>query len=922
VEALGYRYFLTSLAILALLLLSTFSLACATLHDDVQIGSGPITEIHTTTNSSKSNLRFYDDLIVWEEHSKIKVHNLTSGLEYNVSDYDSYQNHPDIWGNFIVWMDERNTNLTSDQYYDIYWNQYDIYIKDILTDEEYEITFTPMEEEHWPKIYGNYVLYSSGNYSTSENKLALFDLTTKQKITVINDSINPHWSHYSLISNKILNSQYVVVSYNDPEDGLGHLILYEIATGNFSEIVSSPDIERLGRFEINERYVVWSDSNFFFDLAKRKVVEVEDKTPIVYSLSNDKIVSFYHPYIKNLYGLEIYNLTLGKTFKIPISQSETYRYIQEPRIFGDKIVFMMDVENPRHYEMYLYDLTWDTDDDGIPDYMDEDSDNDGYNDSLELSVGTAIWSDTSVPNDLDGDNIPDELDDDLDGDNVTNKRDAFPEDPDRWEYEYTDDDDYEPFAGFQLSMPPMETSLLVLGFFGLLMIVFIFGIIKLDKYFSNLSSNSFLVKIEKRKRVIIFEIIYFIIYLAYILIIMIFFMNITISLLFLPIIFFIVLIPILLIWLKYTRKHIFSIRFEYNSREYYGFILQNLAVNLIVWTIWFIGYLYIYYQVVSPGIILFMAGLIFLFYVIGEFISNLKVPDGFEIKKIKISVFLIGALLTLLGVVLIYVLKFIVDGNISISIPSDRIFEGFLFFLIFACMVGFLAFGITFMIIAPFYLVYTITYAHPELLEPDVNHKPYLQNIGRDKYGKINGAIVKSVFNYSNMSLGSDTTFVLLNKAGLPRSITMWKKYPLDQFLVFLDGIKNEIKQDSETFHDAWLANYYRITARGAFGRGIIKFLDYRSIVEINLRTYHLVSNKGFLYLVRMTENEALINYYVEKDYVEMVKIIVSMLGIMLKLNNRSSKIKASEIGDFKDAKAFRIVITFIKKGDDSLLNK
>ena len=52
------------------------------------------------------------------------------------------------------------------------------------------------------------------------------------------------------------------------------------------------------------------------------------------------------------------------------------------------------------------------------------------------------------------------------------------------------------------------------------------------------------------------------------------------------------------------------------------------------------------------------------------------------------------------------------------------------------------------------------------------------------------------------MSLGSDLTKNLLEKAGLPKSITMWKKYPLDQFLAFLGEIKAETKQDDETFHE------------------------------------------------------------------------------------------------------------------------
>ncbi len=79
----------------------------------------------------------------------------------------------------------------------------------------------------------------------------------------------------------------------------------------------------------------------------------------------------------------------------------------------------------------------DFDADGNPDIIDPDDDNDGWNDTIEILAGTNPFDDTSAPVDSDGDGIPDgdpsnsqawmDLDDDNDG--VLDVNDTFPLDP-------------------------------------------------------------------------------------------------------------------------------------------------------------------------------------------------------------------------------------------------------------------------------------------------------------------------------------------------------------------------------------------------------------------------------------------------------------------------------------------------------------
>jgi len=69
------------------------------------------------------------------------------------------------------------------------------------------------------------------------------------------------------------------------------------------------------------------------------------------------------------------------------------------------------------------------------DTPDLDSDNDGWNDTIENLTGTDPFDNTSIPADMDNDTIPDKLDPDRDGDDKLNIDDFFPDDPDKWERE-------------------------------------------------------------------------------------------------------------------------------------------------------------------------------------------------------------------------------------------------------------------------------------------------------------------------------------------------------------------------------------------------------------------------------------------------------------------------------------------------------
>lgn len=77
----------------------------------------------------------------------------------------------------------------------------------------------------------------------------------------------------------------------------------------------------------------------------------------------------------------------------------------------------------------------DTDGDGIIDFFDKDDDNDSYNDTIEISVGTDSLDNTSIPLDMDNHSIPDGFEPNIDGDGIHNEDDINPDDLDRGETE-------------------------------------------------------------------------------------------------------------------------------------------------------------------------------------------------------------------------------------------------------------------------------------------------------------------------------------------------------------------------------------------------------------------------------------------------------------------------------------------------------
>lgn len=116
---------------------------------------------------------------------------------------------------------------------------------------------------------------------------------------------------------------------------------------------------------------------------------------------------------------------------------------------GDTLIPHLGLDNyPLMNQITIEEIEKDSDFDEIYDYFDIDDDNDGFNDVIEIQENTNPLENTSKPNDLDKDYIPDSWDDDIDGDGYLNDNDDFPSDPNKWKKEKKDANGFIP--GFEV----------------------------------------------------------------------------------------------------------------------------------------------------------------------------------------------------------------------------------------------------------------------------------------------------------------------------------------------------------------------------------------------------------------------------------------------------------------------------------------
>jgi beta propeller repeat protein len=336
---MGNRKKLYSIALASATLILFLILVSST----ASAASPMITETRITTNPLDSdNPVIYGNNIVWQDNRNgnwdIYIYNLSTRKETyttNLSD----QTHPDIYGNTVVWEDKRNGND-------------DIYMQDISTNKQTRIT-TNKSNQCSPVIYGTKIVWGDGRNggTLDENgnyignwSLYMYDLSTKKEVRIITSgpAICP-----DIYGNRIV--------WQDSPWG-GNIYMYDLSTQKETQITTSGFAYSPA---IYSNKIVWEDARSDF------------------SPSN------------------IYMYDLSTRQETRISSGIAYR----PNIYGDRIVYEDNrYDSSGNTDIFMYDLStneetmitpWDEYQGDDPDY----EANDPYQVNPAIYNNRIVWAD-------------------------------------------------------------------------------------------------------------------------------------------------------------------------------------------------------------------------------------------------------------------------------------------------------------------------------------------------------------------------------------------------------------------------------------------------------------------------------------------------------------------------------------------------
>ncbi|AAM32438.1 PEGA domain-containing protein [Methanosarcina mazei] len=158
-------------------------------------------ETQITTNGSASEYgspAIYGDRIVWQDerdgNSDIYMYNLSTEKETRITINESSQEDPAIYGNRIVWTDYRNSKESSTFYMN---SNSDIYMYDLSTSTETQIT-SNKSNQFRPEIYGDRIVWvdernsdKSGEfYMNSNSDIYMYDLSTSTEIQITTNELD------------------------------------------------------------------------------------------------------------------------------------------------------------------------------------------------------------------------------------------------------------------------------------------------------------------------------------------------------------------------------------------------------------------------------------------------------------------------------------------------------------------------------------------------------------------------------------------------------------------------------------------------------------------------------------------------------------------------------------------------------------
>lgn len=264
-----------------------------------------ISETRITTNPSNSeNSIIYGNTVVWQDDRNgnwdIYIEDLSNKKQIHTTD-KSDQTDPAIYGKKVVWTDDRNK--CSDVY-----GCSDIYLQDLSTNKQTRITTSG--KASMPNIYENKITYVKLGYNERQNwnDLYIYDLSTKKE-TQLPTVVSAH-------NPAIYGNRIVWLDFDGFSGGDYNIYMYDL---------------------INKKQAQITKGDFY----KGEAINM----PEIYG---NRIV--YDTYRNENWDIYMYDLSTKKETRITTNKSDQ----QAPAIYGNTIVWQ-DNRNG-NWDIYAYDL--------------------------------------------------------------------------------------------------------------------------------------------------------------------------------------------------------------------------------------------------------------------------------------------------------------------------------------------------------------------------------------------------------------------------------------------------------------------------------------------------------------------------------------------------------------------------------------
>ncbi|AKB47715.1 cell surface protein [Methanosarcina sp. Kolksee] len=293
--------------------------------------SSAITETRITNHGTAANPDIYGNNIVWQDNRNgnwdIYIFDLSTKKEIHTTNTTD-QITPSIYGNLVVWEDGRNGG-------------HDIYMEDLSTKKQTRIPTSGAAST--PDIYGNKIVYVKQAFNERESwyDLYMYDLSTKKEtqIPTLRSANGP-----SIYGDKI-----VWLDFDTFNGGDYYICMYDLSTKTRTQIAKAYwGKGQIGVPEIYDGKIVysadfnWSDNMYddiyMYDLSTKKETQITNISgvqacPVIYG---NKIVweDDSGDDGNTNHGIYMYDISTKQEMKISAKESAYY-----PAIYGNNIVW-------------------------------------------------------------------------------------------------------------------------------------------------------------------------------------------------------------------------------------------------------------------------------------------------------------------------------------------------------------------------------------------------------------------------------------------------------------------------------------------------------------------------------------------------------------------------------------------------------